>query len=419
MHAFRLKGGKGEGRLVVQVTSPREGAEISVVAPDGKGFSGTSRLEVSDAKAGLWRIQARAPGYGLSTQEVSVEANTTTEVTATLEKQGILTISVHPENAELELEAQGRRVPRKLPYRSRVPAGEYMIHVKSPNHLTHRQTVRVEADATTELRLSLVRDSKYMSYRGPREMIYIPGGTFEMGSRSGDAAPVSRVTLPPFYIDRTEVTASQFASCLHSGKCPRFEKKSVCEQYVKRYFFSGAHPPKSWHQEPVRCVSWEQAARYCEWRSARLPTEAEWEFAARGSDGRQYPWGDGNASSPDGPGSSWAAMSLDSFRVGLFEKDRSPFGVLDMAGGVKEWVADRYGAYLGGYVSDPNLRNYDDDNKSVRVVRGGAARTSTNIREPGGAVWDVPATTRQVRRPREASLDLGFRCALSAGPPAR
>ena len=224
-------------------------------------------------------------------------------------------------------------------------------------------------------------------------MVLVPAGPFTMGvdpevavaecERLGaspcdpedfaDAAPAHLVTLGAFYIDRYEVTNERYAECVAAGACaPPSDTKS----YSRATYFGD---PQYAHH-PVILVNWFDGQNYCEWRGARLPTEAEWEKAARGSDGRLYPWGnsflpgranfcDGNCSFP------WADDEqddghTDTARVGTYPDGASPYGAHDMAGNVWEWVADRYDADY--YLGSPPVNPQGPSEGAFRVARGGA-----------------------------------------------
>jgi eukaryotic-like serine/threonine-protein kinase len=159
-------------------------------------------------------------------------------------------------------------------------------------------------------------------------LLYVPEGEFLMGSADSDPdatpqeKPQHTVYLDAFWIDRTEVTHAMYARCVAGGKC----KPGWCP--------TGS----AFDQRPAVCVDWFNATAYCEWAGRRLPTEAEWEKAARGTDGRLYPWGNERATCEvavmnDGSGNGCGGGSV-STRVGSKPKGASPYGALDMAGNI-------------------------------------------------------------------------------------
>ncbi len=200
------------------------------------------------------------------------------------------------------------------------------------------------------------------------KMILIQGGSFQMGGLS-DAAlpnekPSHKVTLKGFWLDQTEVTNAQYAQCVASGPCeiPKELKSATRSDYYKNPEYA---------DYPVVFVTWNQAKAYCEWAGRRLPTEAEWEYAARGTDFREYPWGD------DKPGEGTANFDYknkDTVKVGSYPEGASPFGILDMAGNVWEWVADFYSPSY--YEKSPAENPTGPDKAGVHglqmVLRGGS-----------------------------------------------
>lgn len=203
-------------------------------------------------------------------------------------------------------------------------------------------------------------------------LLYIPAGEFTMGSDNGesDEKPVHTVTLDAFWIDQTEVTNAMYAKCVSSGSCQEPTDKSSSTH-------TSYYGDAEFDNYPVIYVDWNMAKTYCEWVDRKLPTEAEWEKAARGTDGRTYPWGndfDGTRLNFCDKNCSfdWADKSsddgfADTAPVENYSSGASPYGALDMAGNVWEWVADWYDVYPGG---DPNASS--DFGQKYRVLRGGS-----------------------------------------------
>lgn len=250
-----------------------------------------------------------------------------------------------------------------------------------------------------------------------REMVRVSGGTFWMGSAEGDdlpnTHPPTQVTLDPYYLDRTEVTVEAYLACVHTGTCSP-AASTTHSGIAQDACYSGA--PDTWcdvtgirhrnsycngsrtdrRSHPVNCVDWHQADAYCRWAGKRLPTEAEWEFAARGTDGRRFPWGN---RPPTVRHLQWPGSGRHgTVSVGRYPAGASPFGLLDMSGNVWEWVADIWGPYPGG--SNHNPAGPPRTPSSRRVNRGGSWRSDR-----------VRATARFGDLPGLRESDLGFRCA--------
>lgn len=238
----------------------------------------------------------------------------------------------------------------------------------------------------------------------PKHMILVPAGEFLMGTNRDEEErmsasfgfkeppyeneePQRSVFVDGFWIDRFEATNVEFERFRAATGTPVPEK-------LRSLDLSG------YPLHPVVYVTWYEADAYCNWRGDRLPTETEWEKAARGSDGRRYPWGDDydeSRANTRNPGSAPA---------GSFPEDVSPYGVRDMAGNVAEWVDSWYLPYPGNESPDPAY------GERHRVVRGGSWG--------GVGHYQLPYLSRSAIRghldPRVRLIDIGFRCARSAEP---
>lgn len=190
------------------------------------------------------------------------------------------------------------------------------------------------------------REARVVSERQPvagdeREgMILIPAGEFIMGADRGgeeDEHPSHKVTLSAYYIDKYETTNAEYGACVEAGVCRK-----------PRSIDARLNDP----ERPVVGVSWDDAKAYCGWKNKRLLTEAEWEKAARGTEGKRYPWGDAK---PEKDFGCYGWNDDKPCKPGTYPKGDSPYGVSDMAGGVWEWIGDVYdaGYYPRSATKDP------------------------------------------------------------------
>jgi len=202
---------------------------------------------------------------------------------------------------------------------------------------TKREAVVVNLREETEV---YYKQSRYGSQ--PGEMISIPGGSFIMGTdeRLSDEGPPHTVTLKGFQIDKYEVTNGQYKAFIDDTK-----RKSPNHFRNRTY-------PAGKVDHPVTYVNWMDAKAYCEWAGKRLPTDEEWEYAARGTDQRTYPWGNDFELESGNTPLRWQKIGKfgDTMPVGMFPKGASPFGLLDMSGNVWEWTSSWYYAYPGNKV---------------------------------------------------------------------
>jgi formylglycine-generating enzyme required for sulfatase activity len=221
----------------------------------------------------------------------------------------------------------------------------------------------------------------------PGDMVSVPAGDFAMGCAATDAQcrddekPLHQVTLGAFDIDRTEVTQDQYAACAQAKVCgaPTCHWDCLKTDY------------------PAGCVTRAQAKAYCAWAGKRLPTEAEWERAARGTDGRLYPWGD---AIPDCSHANMSSCGARAEPVGSHPAGASPYGALDMAGNVVEMVGDWYDAAF--YQMSPSNNPIGPATGTRYGGRGGGYKSES--------VW-LRTSARDWYNELDASDSLGFRCA--------
>jgi sulfatase modifying factor 1 len=219
------------------------------------------------------------------------------------------------------------------------------------------------------------------------DMVQVAEGTFAMGSNDGDddERPVHDEHVPAFSIGRTEVTAAQYRACVASGACTKTPAKPYCNESIAGH-----------ESHPINCVTFAQAAAFCAWAGARLPTEREWEYAARGADGRRYPWGDARPAAQlcwDGPGNDLGlGKRRSTCPVGSYAAGATALGVQDMAGNVWEWTADFYSDDYASRGAGP-----------LRVTRGGTWF--------GYDARDVRSSLRFRVKPEAENYGIGVRCA--------
>lgn len=234
-------------------------------------------------------------------------------------------------------------------------------------------------------------------------LIAITGGSFEMGCPAGAEAcdadnPLRTVTVSDFAIERTEVTMTAYTECVDAGGCSATTNTDTSCTFGSPVLL----------EHPINCVSWQQAADYCAWKGRRLPTEAEWEYAARGAEGRTFPWGETPASCTlahmfmmMGDGGDYGCLTGITANVGTYPMGETPETLADMAGNVDEWVADWYAADY--YATGPSADPQGPDTGTQRVHRGGdfLDASPNNLR----------SFERWRSNPDDDGPSRGFRCA--------
>jgi formylglycine-generating enzyme required for sulfatase activity len=228
--------------------------------------------------------------------------------------------------------------------------------------------------------------AKEITGKDGASMVLVPGGEFTMASGSA----THRVTLEAFYLDKLEVTVARY------GKFLSVTKRKEPDNWGNTYTYQPG--------QPITNVSWDDAFAYCQWAGKRLPSEAEWEKAARGTDGRLYPWGN-DPPDPKLANYQVEGQSSTSLKtVGSYEDGKSPYGAHDMAGNAWEWVADWYDEDY--YRHGPNQNPPGPASGDEKVIRGG----SWDFKAPA-----LLAVSRMSYPPSMKTGFIGFRCAQDAG----
>lgn len=343
----------------------------------------------------------------LQNHEVLLVLSTASLQLSKAERFGLVTVSADVPGSTVYLDGgvAGRIGADGTMTMLNVPEGRHEVRVVDFSDRQQKETVRVKEGKTAEAEFRLLRiddalpgevvaaigtnPQRFQEFWRKADraiMVEIPGGPFLMGSPEGvgdaDEHPQREIDLPTFLIDKHEVTMRQFqafakAENLLSPKTPAWGKH---DNY------------------PVTFVLWDEANNYCRWAGGRLPTEAEWEKAARGEQGWIYPWGD-----------DWDATRCNSIAggmhrpepVGSYPRCLSPYGVLDMAGSVVEWTADWYAPYDAPEAAEPP----SPTTPRLKVMRGGGWIHPTQ--------W-LRTTYRHERVPTSPNMDHGFRCAYDS-----
>ena len=224
----------------------------------------------------------------------------------------------------------------------------------------------------------------------PARMARIPAGEFWMGSPEGvgssDEHPRHKVYLDAFHIDKYDVTAEEYAACVKAGKCSAPGTDEVCNYGVEAR-----------QKDPINCVTWDQAEAYCESVGKRLPTEAEWEKAARGRTDTKWSFGDGEKRLGD---HAWYGANSDGSTHPVGMRNPNQYGLYDMAGNVWQWVADWHDAHY--YQKNPKRAPQGPSSGRYRVLRGGSWKNSANSSRAAIRYWADPGLRFD---------NTGFRCA--------
>ncbi len=280
-----------------------------------------------------------------------------------------------------------RQLLGRTPWQGDVSAGSHTVEVQCPNGAASQQ-VTVAHNSRSDVNIKIEK--------GVGEWVLIPGGTFNMGSNDFSwAQPVHRVTVRTFEMTKTLVTVEQYKACVDAGACTAPDTGDYCNWGQSG---RGKHP--------INCVDWHQAQAYAEWAGGRLPSEAEWEYAAR-SGGRdwKYPWGNENATCKRAvmyDGRNYGCGRKSTWPVCSKPRGNTTQGLCDMAGNVREWIQDWYHDSYNGAPTDGSA--WEKPTGSSRVARGGSWRNNAGYVRSAFRFFDDPA---------KRYVNLGFRLAKS------
>ena len=276
-------------------------------------------------------------------------------------------------------------------------SAKHIAHIQDTLDIAHKLGLDDEQRALYQQLHEKIQQQHKVNHINPplakqdeRSMVLVPAGEFIMGSWKGDAdeRPERRVYLDAYFFDKDQMTVGEYAKFLDATSHSVPSDWNIMSRAMHK-------------NRPVVNVEWADAVAYCKWAGKRLPTEAEWEKAARGTDGRTYPWGD------EPPSKFHGNMKKELWNnhmgltpVGMFEDGRSPYGINDMAGNVWEWVSDWYDP---NYYRTAPLRNPTGPTTgSHKVVRGGSW---------GSGPEGLRSSERETRLPSFQGYGTGFRCA--------
>ncbi len=353
-------------RLVGYLSLESEPTNASVYL-DGVEHIGETPIHNYPVDIGEHTYELRLENHVSMARDLTVEEDRRYSYTHIMEPMlAQLNVFSRPSGAAIRLNEELQ--PKTSPDSFQLLPGTYTVSVYTRGYIPAEKTIQLTPNGSESVELIMEEGQV------PQGMVIIPAGEFTFGvsEAAPDERPQRKIFLDTFYIDKFEVT-----------------NRSFKEVYSTRTYPEGAD------DLPVTGVTWKQAADYAQAIGKRLPTEQEWEKAARGTEGLQYPWGEKfeaawcNAKASVG--------STKKKRIGSYREGVSPFGCMDMSGNAYEWTNDWYGKYEGN--TDINTTY----GQVFRVLRGGSYLSTA---------YEVRAPKRHYDKPDNAREDYGFRCAM-------
>lgn len=331
-------------------------------------------------------------------------------------QRGTLVVRVAPAEAAMLVDGLPRGTGPEL--RFEIPAGDHRLEVSAPGFASQKLSFSVASGQEQNLSLELAPVAPSVApvsgdaMHSKGEMVEVKGGFYMLGNERGnpDERPLRKIKTPGFWVDRFEVTCAEYQRFIDAVKreghkwCHESEPQQKDHipyhtyTWALRFSWLGGRPPAGMEECPVVLVDWFDAYAYASWAGKRLPTEDEWEIAAGGGDGREYPWG-----------SSFRVENVNTggypVKVGSFPDGASPWGTLDMAGNIAEWTSTSYepdardGRDFNGHLGQPIIRggSWDDESKGCRISARDVHRTPFYRSTTVGfrCVSDTPPVTKR------------------------
>lgn len=354
----------------VSFTSKPVGGKIYLTSKSETKLIGETPLTNYLLDTGEYTFEIRLENHHPTQGELAIEHGEYYSLDHTLKAMTArIQVFSRPSGAQVWIDDEVR--PEITPANITLPPGEYSVGVYKVGYMMDEQTIDLEPNSVQKI------DSLLKEGNMPLGMVLVPAGEFSFGNanKSPDEKPLRKVHLDAFYIDKHEVTNAQF--------------KAVFPAHT-----FGEHRDR----HPVTGVTWKQAADYATAVGKRLPTEMEWEKAARGPTGKEFPWG---AVFDQSLANTSTGINSDTKIVGKIKKGVSEYGCYDMAGNVYEWVNDWYNPYPG------NEEVRIDYGTVFKVLRGGSFKSDP---------FEARGARRHYDKPDAAREDYGFRCAKDIEP---
>lgn len=375
---------------ILTVNSKPEDAEIYV---NGERKT-TKYIEVSP---GRYRIEVKKNGWYSDSKTITVEKGQDQSQTFTLKQMtGKLQMVVEPMETRVVMKQGNRQIDSwsGSKYKKNIPVGQYTLQFTASGYAEQKKTINIEENKKETLNIKMEKRSAASGSAG--DMVFVKGGTFQMGCNSGidDEKPAHTVTISDFYISKYEVNNEEYIEFLNNvgvssdgsykgNKLIDIDNSGCPIGYRKRKFYFKGSKYSSDKKCPVIEVTWYGANEYCKWRGGRLPTEAEWEFAARG----------GNQSSDYGYSGSnyiedvaWYYLNSGNMTHPVGNKNPNKLGIYDMSGNVWEWCWDWYGSYSPSSQTNPK----GSSSGIYRVLRGGGWNSNSRVFDRGRGLWINP-----------------------------